>query len=110
MYRFLHLATLSLVSIQSLVLAAPLTTPRYFQKHPITRRDLSPLTVQQELGPLLSNGTTIFGPDDPRFDEATKRYNINSRPVVEVVVVPAKESDVSIIVSVVKLTSTNILL
>jgi hypothetical protein len=74
--------------------------PHYFQRNPFTRRDLSVVQVQMELGRLLSNGSNIFGPSDPRWDNATERWNIFSKPVTEVVVQPGEESDVSVIVRI----------
>lgn len=96
-------ALVSLVSIRGLALAIPLASPyassRSFQKHAFSRRDLNAHTVQLELGPLLSNTSTIFGPDSPKWANATHRFNIFSRPDVEVIAVPGKEADVSTIVS-----------
>lgn len=93
---FAQLAALSLALLPSSVVG--LTVPRYFQNTPFTRRDLSVTQVQQELGASISNGSTIFGPDDPRFANATERYSTHAIPDIEVVVVPATEADVSTIV------------
>lgn len=87
----------SLAIFQTLV--AGTTIPRYFQKLPVTRRDLSSTQVQQELGRQLSNTTTIFGPGDSRFDNATVRWNIVAVPKIQVVIEPGQESDISTIVS-----------
>lgn len=76
------------------------TVPSYFQEQAFTRRGLSVAVICRELGHLLSNGTIIFGPSAPGFDEAVERWNIDTEPDVEVVVQPAKESDVSKIVGV----------
>lgn len=54
--------------------------------------------VQRELGPLLSKGSTVFGPDDARFPNATERYTNFDAPTIEVVAVPNSEYDVSVIV------------
>lgn len=95
--RFSLLA-LSLALLQPLV--AGLVVPRYFKPHPFTRRSLSVQKVQEELGAIVSSGSTIFGPEDPRFAEATERHSTHAVPIIEVVVVPAIESDVSVIVRV----------
>lgn len=60
--------------VQSLVTASPLSpspSPRYFQKHPLSRRELSVNDIQLELSPILSNSSTIFGPSDPNFSNDT---------------------------------------
>ena len=96
MKSFVSLAC-SLAIFQTLV--AGTTIPRYFQTAPITRRDLSPIQVQRELGSKLSSTTTIFGPGDSRYDNATLRWNVIAVPHVEVVIEPGQESDISTIVS-----------
>ncbi|KAI0460033.1 hypothetical protein F5B21DRAFT_523915 [Xylaria acuta] len=93
---FIQLTTLSLALLQPLV--AGLNVPHYFHSRPFTRRDLSVAQVQQELGALVRKDTTIFGPEDVRFANATERYSTHAVPHIEVVVVPATESDVSVIV------------
>jgi hypothetical protein len=84
-------------------LAASAGVPRtfstpYFQGNSITRRDLSADIVASELGPLLSNGSLIFGPSNPSYTNATTRWITFVQPDVEVVVQPAAESDISKIV------------
>lgn len=104
MHIIAYLVTLGLVLISDVALAIPLVSshavPRSFQKHRFSRRDLDVFTIQQELGPLLFNSSSIFGPDSCKWAAATKRFNVFSRPNVEVVVVPGIEADVSTIVSV----------
>ena len=80
-------------------LGAVTTIPRYFQTAPVTRRDLSTVQVQQELGRQVSNTTTIFGPADSRYDNATVRWNLIAVPKIQVVIEPGQESDIQIIVS-----------
>jgi hypothetical protein len=89
----------SLAIFQTLVAGA--TIPRYFQTVPITRRQLNSTQVQQELGGLVSNITTIFGPNDSRYSEAIARWDISSVPKIQVVIEPGQESDISTIVSTV---------
>ena len=96
MKSFVSLAC-SLAVVQALVAGS--TIPRYFQNLPVTRRDLSSPQIQQELGRQLSKTTTIFGPSDSRFDNATVRWNIVAVPKIQVVIEPGQESDVSTIVS-----------
>jgi hypothetical protein len=87
---FFGLVACGLVLLQTLVAAEP-----------FTRRDLPVHKVKRELGRLLSSSSTIFGPLDPRWGEATERYNTFTIPHIEIVVQPAKESDIPIIVSAV---------
>ncbi|GAP88221.1 putative FAD binding domain-containing protein [Rosellinia necatrix] len=72
--------------------------PRYFERQPCSRRNLTAATVQNELGPLLSSGALIFGPENAAWQDATERWNTLARPTIQVVVQPALESDVSKIV------------
>lgn len=96
-----QLLACSLALLHSLVASTPV--PEYFDNAPTTRRHLSVRKVGAELGRVLSRGTTIFGPFDSRWDEAVERYNTYARPDIQIVVQPAKESDVSRIVSAVDL-------
>ncbi|KAK6081581.1 FAD binding domain-containing protein [Seiridium cupressi] len=95
MRGLVQLSALILAFLQPLV--AGLAVPHYFQPARFTRRDLSVAQVQQELGATVSNGSTIFGPEDPRFPNATERYSTHDIPDIEVVVVPATEADIPII-------------
>jgi hypothetical protein len=90
--------TYSLAILQTLV--AGTVIPRYFQAAPVTRRNLLTTLVQQELGPLLSNITIIFGPDDSRYDDATVRWNILADPRVQLVIEAGVEADIATIVSI----------
>jgi hypothetical protein len=69
--------------------------------HPahFTRRQLNPDYAQQELGPQLSSSTTIFGPTDDAWANATERYSTYAPPKIQLVVIPGEESDISTIVS-----------
>ncbi|XXG99914.1 hypothetical protein Hte_006255 [Hypoxylon texense] len=78
--------------------AAGASIPRYFEKYPRSRPNLNSTQVQLELGPLVSNTTVIFGPDDGRYPNATSRWNDFAAPHIQVVVEPGQESDVPIIV------------
>lgn len=55
--------------------------------------------IQTELGPSLSNVSSIFGPDDSRWEATTERYSTLGLPDIQVVVQPALESEISTIVS-----------
>ncbi|KAI2615592.1 hypothetical protein GGR54DRAFT_257821 [Hypoxylon sp. NC1633] len=72
--------------------------PRYFEKFPRSRPDLTSTQVQHELGRRLSNTTVIFGPTDSRYQVATSRWNDLAVPRVQVVIEPGQESDVATIV------------
>lgn len=82
-----------------LTLGVGAVVPRYFQTVPVTRRQLSSTQVRQELGGQVSNTTTIFGPDDSSYDNATSRWNTLAVPRVQFAIVPGQESDISTIVS-----------
>lgn len=79
-------------------LAAGASIPRYFEKHQTTPRGLTTTQVQHELSGQVSNTTSIFGPDDGRFNETTDRWTTYSKPHIQVVVEPGSESDVAKIV------------
>ena len=96
MRSFVSLAY-ALLSFQCLSTYA--AVPVYFQHVPISRRDLSGEQVRQELGRSVSNTTSIFGKDDPRYPNSTARWNVFASPDFEVVIEPGQESDVSTIVS-----------
>jgi hypothetical protein len=100
MNAFLRRVTCGLALLQTLVAGNSL--PDYFQHEPLTRRDLSVSKVSRELGNLLSRNSTIFGPQDPRWDDAVERYNTFAIPDIEIVVQPGEESDISKVVSAVR--------
>ncbi|KAJ5883733.1 6-hydroxy-D-nicotine oxidase [Penicillium subrubescens] len=95
MGRFGILATL-LPLIASL--AGTSSIPRDLQPAPVTRARLSAAQVQRELGRHLSATTSIFGPSDDRYTNATERWNTFAVPHIQVVIEPGQERDVSIIV------------
>lgn len=84
--------------LSQLALGSPVV-PRCFQRSLYSRANISATTVEAELGPQLSGGSLIFGPDNPQWSNATSRFNTLLRPAVQVVVEPASESDVSKIAS-----------
>ncbi|KAH7323177.1 hypothetical protein B0I35DRAFT_468063 [Stachybotrys elegans] len=95
----LSLLACSLLALPALVAGSPLPPPlSYFRRNPITRREINDATVRRELGPLLSNGTLMYGPEQTAFDTMTERWNRFVEPDVRVVVVPFVESDVAKIV------------
>jgi hypothetical protein len=59
---------------------------------------LTPATISTQLGPKLSANSSIFCQTDPRWSNATERWQAYSQPDFLVVVEPAKESDIPIIV------------
>ncbi|KAF9871850.1 hypothetical protein CkaCkLH20_10784 [Colletotrichum karsti] len=91
---------LPLISVIALLhgLACGSDAPNYFERSPTTPRRLDANRVRRELGSRVSKATTIFGPEDSRYEIATSRYSTFAPPNVQVVVVPGKESDVSTIV------------
>lgn len=98
------MAPLSRVAVCGVALLQPLVAACEIQfpdtQHAFTPRALMPVQAELELGPLLSNTSTIFGPTDPRWLNATERYQNYARPHVQLVVQPGHESDIQKIVRV----------
>ena len=55
-------------------------------------------TIIDQLRPLLSAESTIFGQDDIRWEDVTERWQAAYQPSFSVVVEPAIEADVPVIV------------
>lgn len=87
----------SLAVFQCLAAGANIHT--YFERSLTTRQRLDTKQVRAELGRRVSKETSIFGPDDQRYNDATSRWNNYAVPQIHVVVSPGRESDVSTIVS-----------
>lgn len=96
----MHSSVLSLCSGFGLFYALSIAAsiPAYFERHPITRRNLIIHQIQQELGSQLSNTSSIFGPEDGRFALATSRQSETIKPRVQLVVETANEADVATVV------------
>jgi len=82
-----------------LVSSYPPVVPRFFQRNSFSRGNITSSTVEAELGPQLSSGSLIFGPDNSMWYNATWRWSTLDTPNVQVVVQPAAESDIAKIVS-----------
>lgn len=106
MARLYILAAFGLLLLQSLASASPQSC--FDGLCSFTRRDLSPQQVARELGPKLSNSSSIYGPSDPRFANETARYQAYQPPVIKMVVQPGSESDIPIIVSELNVLSPSI--
>ena len=89
----------SLTLLPGLVSSYPSLVPRYFQRNLFSRDNITASTVDAELGPQLSSGSLIFGPDNSLYANATERWNTYDTPDAQVVVQPAAESDIAKIVS-----------
>ena len=87
-----------LALLPALATSSPVV-PRHFQGKLFTRSNVTASQVEAELGPQLSSGSLIFGPESANFANATRRWNTFVRPTVQVVVEPASESDIAHIVS-----------
>ncbi|QSZ36214.1 hypothetical protein DSL72_007340 [Monilinia vaccinii-corymbosi] len=96
MIKLSNFAAFGLLLLQSLVTAAPQACLDGLCS--VTRGNLSTTQVSRELGPQLSRGSNIFGPDDPRFLNETARYQAYKPPVIRLVVQPASEADIPKIV------------
>lgn len=97
LFKFL-LVAYGLPLLSQLVIGSPVV-PRYFQRSLFSRGNISATAVEAELGPQLSSGSLVFGPDNPQWSNATSRFDTLVRPDVQVVVEPACEADVSKIAS-----------
>ncbi|TVY40369.1 FAD-linked oxidoreductase [Lachnellula occidentalis] len=96
MTRFSSFAAFGLLLVQSLVTASP--QPCLNGLCSYTRLNITSQQVSRELGPQLSHGSSIYGPDDPRFANATARYQAYQSPTIKMVVQPASEADIPKIV------------
>lgn len=102
MIGLIRLASCSLMLLQTLVAGSPVpevAVPRYFKRNPDTPAKLDVVSLQKELGPILSTGSLIFGRNSSNWANSTARWNLYAAPDVQAVVQPAAESDVSTIVS-----------
>ncbi|KAJ5952081.1 CAZyme family AA7 [Penicillium vulpinum] len=96
MVRFSMIGSYVLATVLSLAAAAPSDCLDGLCLK--TRATLSPLQVSRELGPLLSKDSSVFGPSDPRWANATARYQQYAAPQFTLVVQVARESDVSTVI------------
>lgn len=95
--------SLSLLTVSGLALIQPfalgLVLPSNEAQIKRTKRSVNAQT-QQELASIIKCNTTIIGPADPNWANATERYMQNIRPRVQLSVRPTCEGDVARIVSV----------
>lgn len=68
----------------------------------MTRAGLTAFQVETELGPLLCDASSVFGPEDPRWLGATLRYDEFLPPQFTVIAQVGCESDVSTVVGVLR--------
>ncbi|KAL5341456.1 FAD-binding domain-containing protein [Aspergillus crustosus] len=97
MVQISSVLSFGLVALASLGSAAPTSCPDDLCLR--TRASLSPLDVGLELGPLLSTGSSVFGPDDTRWANATARYQEYAAPTFTVAVQVAEEADVPVVIN-----------
>ncbi|PYH44672.1 FAD-binding oxidoreductase [Aspergillus saccharolyticus JOP 1030-1] len=64
----------------------------------MTRAELTAFDIETELGPLLCESSSIFGPEDPRWLRATLRYEEYLPPQFTVIAEVGCESDVSTVI------------
>ena len=93
------LAVCGLMLLPALVTSSPIASSHFGRKL-FSRNNITATTVAAELGPQLSNGSLVFGSDNPQWSNATIRWNRFVRPNVQVVVEPAAESDIAEIVRI----------
>ncbi|KAK0622039.1 FAD binding domain-containing protein [Bombardia bombarda] len=98
MHVFARHVACGLALLQSLAAGLAVPSPEFFDKELVTRRVVTPATVQAELGSKLSSGSLIYGPESPLWADSTERWAGASLPDIQVVVLPAAEDDVSVIV------------
>lgn len=99
----LHQAALCALAL-TLPLAAATGSfvPYHLTRVGVTRSQMTTLQAQQELGAQLSRNATIIGPSSPGWANATERWDTYASPIIQFVVEPGVESDVSKIVSEVR--------
>jgi hypothetical protein len=78
--------------------AGPLAAGHTQPRDDSTSRQISSVNIQRDLGAQLSKSTTILGPGDPAYSNATHRWETYAAPRVPVIVEVAAESDVAKIV------------
>ena len=86
------LAVCGLILLQPLAAADDVCFPD--TQHVFTTRGSTPIRAQHELGRLLSNDSSIFGPNDSRWPNATERYQNSAPPHILLVVQPGLETDI----------------
>src|SRR5688500_7601529 len=79
------------------VAAGPLAAG-HTQPRGSTFRHISSVNIQRDLGAQLSTSSTIFGPSDPAYSNATHRWDTFAAPTVPVIVEVGAESDVAKVV------------
>ncbi|RAH84361.1 FAD-binding domain-containing protein [Aspergillus japonicus CBS 114.51] len=94
--QFPILITWALVLLSSLGQASP--TGCVDGLCPRTRAELTAFQIETELGPLLCNSSSVFGPNDPRWLGATLRYEEYLPPQFTVIAQVGCESDVSTVI------------
>ena len=93
-----RLAVCGLILLQPLAAADDVRLP--CDQQFFTTGGSMPIRAQRELGPLLSNDSSILGPNDSRWQNATERYQNYAPPHILLVVQPGLESDIPTIVHV----------
>lgn len=95
--RFPSLTTCAVAVLHALS-AAALICPDGLCTELMTRATITAAQVSKELGPQLSTSAQIFGPSDPRWANATERFQTYKPPNITVVVEPGHEDDIPTIV------------
>ena len=92
------MAPLSSLAVCGLILLQPLAAADDVRfpdtQHVFTTQGSTNIRAQRELGPLLSNDSSIFGPNDSRWPNATEKYQNYAPPPILLVVQPGLESDI----------------
>ncbi|KAI2602122.1 FAD binding domain-containing protein [Hypoxylon sp. NC1633] len=88
LFRAIALAALPILSL------AQLPSPRLLDQ----RASLTPAQIMAELGPQLSAKSVMFDDSDHRWDNATERWQAALCPTFSLVVEPATEADVPVII------------
>jgi hypothetical protein len=89
---------LSLELATVLTIAMALDSSFVIEQRSSASSRLTPATISTELGPKLSANSSIFAQNDPRWFNATERWQAYYQPDFLAVVEPSKESDIPIIV------------
>ena len=93
----MQISLLSNIVLLSIFAQTISTLPYIFERAVNDTTSLTPntSTIQNQLGPLLSSGATLYFPGTPQFENATSRWSAYAEPNVAIVVEPAADQDVA---------------
>ena len=78
--------------------AVPFTLKRFPSVNQTAPLNSSISIVQSQLGPRLSNGASLYFPQNAQYANLTERWSLSTRGDIAVVLVPAVANDVAVTV------------